>query len=363
MTDFKAKLRWSFLPFAMIYGLGVSIRNRLFDFKIFKSVSFDIPVICVGNISTGGTGKTPHVEYLVDLLREEFHLATLSRGYKRKSKGFIIADEKSTISDIGDEPRQILHKFPKIKVIVDKDRVHAVKKLMDKYDDLQLIILDDGYQHRKIKPGLSILLIDYNRPITRDYLLPVGDLRERAWRKNRANLIIVSKTPENFRPIDRRIMEKELDIFPYQSLFFTSFENGSPIPLFRKQKPCKKLDKDTRILLITGIAMPGPLVSFLKEKTGHIIHLKFPDHYDFREKDFRNIIDTFSGIRENKYIFTTEKDAMRLLDSKYCHMLENLPVFYIPVRIKFLDEENQRYFNKIVFNYVRTNKRHSRLHI
>ncbi|MFH2144261.1 MAG: tetraacyldisaccharide 4'-kinase [Bacteroidota bacterium] len=364
MSEKNIKLRWYLLPFAIIYGLITSIRNRLFDFNILKSSEFDIPVITVGNISTGGTGKTPHVEYIVKLLSEDFKVATLSRGYRRKTKGFIIASKNSTVYEIGDEPKQIKQKFNATEVVVDEKRVRGINKILEKQTDFDLhaIILDDGFQHRYVQPGISILLIDYNRPITKDYLLPVGNLRERAWRKKRANMIIVSKSPKEMKPIDGRIMEKELNIFPYQSLFFTTFKYNEIISVFGHNKYKGNL-KDIEVLLITGIAMPHPLIEHLNTFTDTINHLKFPDHYNYKNKDIESICSAFSGMSgKNKIIITTEKDAMRIQDCKFSEKLKNLPLFYIPIEVEFLDEENEKYFRKIIIEYVRKNKRHSKLH-
>lgn len=365
MSFNKIKTRWYLFPFSFLYGIGVSIRNRLFDAKIFRSYEFSIPLITVGNISVGGTGKTPHVEYIVKILNNEFEVCTLSRGYKRKTKNFLIADENSTIYDIGDEPKQIKQKFPNVCVVVDADRKNAINKIInDEEKSTNVVVLDDAYQHRKVKPGLSVLLIDYNRPITKDYLLPVGSLRERSWRKNRANLIVVTKAPKDLSPIDRRIMEKELEIFPYQSLFFTTFKYGNLVPVFKNNDFSEpEITNKTNILVITGIAMPKPLLGYLGDLTKNIEHLRFADHHNYNEKDINSIIERYNNIASNeKIIITTEKDAMRIQDCKFAEKLKDLPLYFIPVEVEFLDKSNEEYFNKIVLNYVRTNKRHSKLH-
>jgi len=366
MLQQKIKIRWYLFPFAFLYGLVVSIRNRMFDSKIFSSYEFNIPVITVGNISIGGTGKTPHVEYLVKILKDEYGVCTLSRGYKRKTNKFKIAEKNSTVKDIGDEPKQIKQKFPEICVVVDKDRRNAINKILnDEQNNINVVILDDAYQHRKVKPGLSVLLIDYNRPITKDYLLPVGSLRERSWRKNRAHLILVTKTPKDLKPIDRRIMETELNIFPYQSLFFTTFKYGKMIPVFKNDNiiDIPVIDNNTTILLITGIAMPAMLVDYLKAITEKIEHLKFADHHYYKQKDINSIIDIYDKIgSQDKIMITTEKDAMRIQDCSFIDKLKNLPLFYIPIEVEFLDKSKQKNFNEIVKNYVKTNKRHGKLH-
>ncbi len=364
MSVAKQKTRWYLFPFAFLYGFIVSVRNRLFDFKILQSCEFEIPIISVGNISTGGTGKTPHVEYLIKILKEEFGICVLSRGYKRKTKKMVIAEDNSTVFDIGDEPKQIKQKFKDICVIVHKNRKDAINKIIeDENNNSNVIILDDAYQHRKVKPGLSILLIDYNRPITKDYLLPVGNLRERAWRKNRAHFIIVTKTPENIKPIERRIMEKELNIFPYQSMFFTTFKYGRFLPVFENGGNNIDISKDTHILVFTGVAVPRQLLNHLSSMTNKISHLQFADHHNYKEKDINKILNTFNSIdASNKIIVTTEKDAMRIQDCKFAGKLRNLPLFFITIEVEFLDKANKEFFNKTIINYVRTNKKHSRLY-
>ena len=209
-----------FYPLSLIYGIVVWIRNVMFDINILKSKEFTIPVISVGNITVGGTGKTPHVEYLIRLLKDEFKIATLSRGYKRKSFGFVLANESSTVIEIGDEPRQIKQKFPEIAVAVDSNRVKGINKLLQSEKNLNAIILDDAFQHRYVSPGLSILLVDYNNPLKDDYLLPFGRLREQAGERQRADIIIVTKCPSKIKPIDQRLLEKDLKMFAYQKLFF-----------------------------------------------------------------------------------------------------------------------------------------------
>lgn len=350
------------LPFSFIYGIIISIRNTLFDFDIIKSKEFDIPIISVGNLCVGGTGKTPHVEYLIKHLKEEFKIVTLSRGYKRKSKGFVKADEKSTYLDIGDEPKQIKDKFPETTVAVSKNRLSAVNYFINdkKHDDLNLVLLDDAYQYRYIKPGISILLIDFNRPVTKDFLLPAGNLRERSYRKKRANIIIISKSPKDLTPIQRRIMEKEINVFPYQSLYFTTIDYLEPKALF-SNKQTDFAEKD--ILLVTGIAKSTNLENYIKKKSKSLSTLKFSDHHNYKQKDIENIKNSFEKINSsNKIIITTEKDAVRLKDCKFADIIKNLPIFYIPIEIRFLDEKNEQKFIKQIKNYVRTNKRNFKFH-
>jgi len=224
-------------PFSLLYGLVTFIRNLLYDYAIIKSHEFPIPMISVGNITAGGTGKTPHVEYLLRLLKDEFNVAVLSRGYKRKTSHFILAGPESGVQDIGDEPVQIKQKFPDVHVAVDRKRVNGVEQLLTKIPDLDVVLLDDAFQHRRIKPGLSILLIDFNRPIMEDRLLPVGRLREKAYEKRRANIILVTKCPDRLKPIERRLIVKDLTLFAFQHLYFTRLGYREPVPVFMEAKP------------------------------------------------------------------------------------------------------------------------------
>ncbi|MCB2194264.1 MAG: tetraacyldisaccharide 4'-kinase [Bacteroidetes bacterium] len=364
MPNIRKILSPILFPISLLYGLIVYIRNRLYDFQVFRSNRFKIPLISVGNITVGGTGKTPHIEYLVELLKSDFRVATLSRGYKRKTKGFVLATEESTDRDIGDEPRQIKQKFPDVTVAVDEKRTRGIKQLMQKNKDLDVILLDDAYQHRTVTPNVSILLIDYSRPIDKDYMLPLGNLREHAFEKRRANIIIVTKSPDNLQPIDRRMMYNEIKPFPFQHVFFTTFEYGALKPVFDPSENKNPSDfKDYEILLVTGIANPKPLKEHLAEKISKNIHvLEYSDHYNFKPSDFKRIEQKFDAIQSNrKIIITTEKDAMRL--QKFSNIANNLKdsFFYLPIQVKFLNNRTDN-FNQQIIEYVRKNKTHSFLY-
>ncbi len=326
--------RWLLFPLSIIYGLIVSFRNKLFDYNILHSQEFALPVISVGNITVGGTGKTPHIEYLIRLLKKPSKsskllegsrlgskhtgVAILSRGYKRKTKGFVLATEKSTVDEIGDEPKQIKQKFPDIHLAVSNSRVEGINKLLSKSSDdsIRAILLDDAFQHRYVKPGLSILLIDYNRPLSSDYMLPYGELREKPSEKKRADIIIITKSPENISTAERKIIFRDLKILPYQSLYFTSLKYGTPIPVWGSHRMTPSHPMTNKILLITGIAQPDALKKYLQSQQGgtnNVEHLKFPDHHIYSKKDIKNIIQKFNNIaNKNKIIITTEKDAIRL---------------------------------------------------
>ena len=351
----------------MIYGFIAGFRNLLFNWHILAQTQFKIPVITIGNITVGGTGKTPHVEYLIKLLNKNFNIAVLSRGYKRKTSEFILASASSGVSEIGDEPKQIKLKFPNIKVAVSGDRVQGIRKLLSVYPDLDAIILDDGYQHRYVKPGLSILLIDYNRPLSTDHLLPFGNLRECQSETRRAHIVIVTKTPENIKPIERRIFIKDLHLFPYQFLYFTSFTYPPPVAVFKKVSH-QKIDYEfikknhIAVILVTGIANPGPLLIFLKKYAAGTDHIQFPDHHDFSLKDMERIMRHFLLLHaKHKIIVTTEKDAVKLREIEGIDNKLKQYFYYIPVEVKFIDNDVKR-FNRDILDYVGKNKEVNRLH-
>ena len=362
MEPKKNILLW---PFSLVYGLITIVRNFLFETGILRSVEFKMPVICVGNITVGGTGKTPHVEYLSDLLRKEFSVAVLSRGYKRKTKDFEIARHDSTIDIIGDEPLQIARKFPDITVAVDRDRVHGVNQILSLKPETQVVILDDGFQHRSIVPGFSILLTDYNRLIINDNLLPYGRLREKISGMRRADVIIVTKTPGNISPMSRRLIIKDIDKAPYQNLFFTSIKYLEARPVFPDISPEESFtlspEKRLDVVVVTGIANPVPLLDYLDKYCASINHICFPDHYMFEDEDLDKITNAFNSLSgEGKYILTTEKDAARLREFTNIADSFKRAFWYIPVGIDFLNEEKKE-FDNLILDYVRKNKRNNRL--
>ncbi len=354
-------------PLSALYGIVIFVRNLLYDWDILKSKEFDVPVISVGNITVGGTGKTPHVEHLIGLLREKFDVVTLSRGYKRKTSGFRIVEVLSKASEVGDEPLQIKGKFPDTTVAVSESRVKGVGNILglagEKSPDV--IILDDAFQHRKIYRGINILLIDYNRPVTADKLLPVGRLRESAGQIRRANIIIFTKCPENeVTPIMKRIIKKDILLKPYQDLFFSTFSYEKIRPVFPESKSVTDFYKGKKrsMLVVTGIAFPDPLVEHLEAFSSEIHTMHFPDHHNYSRKNIRQIISRFNQINSpGKIIVTTEKDAMRFREMRDPdeQLINNL--YYLPVSVKFLDSE-EKIFNKKILKYVGENKSNRRLY-
>lgn len=353
-------------PFSALYWIITGIRNFLYDSGLIKVQEFSIPVICVGNISVGGTGKTPHTEYIADLLRKDFNIAILSRGYKRKSSGFRFADQSSASWDIGDEPLQMHRKLQGVTVAVDSNRVRGVKTILKERPGTGVIILDDGFQHRRINPGFSIILCDYSRPMIKDHLLPYGNLRESIHGMNRADIILITKSPEDISPIQRRIIVKETNKRPYQNLYFTSIRYEKPVNVFTGSEPVRDIMDETSaenrgIVLVTGIANPEPLYRYLSKRAGEIIHLSFGDHHRFTEKDIRKITDAWASLNsQDKYLLTTEKDAVRLRE--FANFAEPIKTFFyfIPVGINFLNDDREE-FDNIIIDYVRKNKRNNRV--
>ena len=358
--------RRSFLlyPFSILYRMATDIRNILYDTGILRSEKFELPVICVGNITAGGTGKTPHAEYLINLLRNDFSIALLSRGYKRKSRGFRIASQTSTTLEIGDEPLQISRKFPDILTAVDTNRVNGIKTIMREYPDTDLIILDDGFQHRSVKPGLSILLTDYSRIITGDYFLPYGNLRENPANRKRAGVIVVSKTPESATESERKRIAGELKTNESQKLFFTSVSYGDALPVYENHAPEKHLPgKQDRInhgaVVLTGIAVHQPLIEYLQGFFSEIIHIPFPDHHYYSEDDIEKAGKAFWNLKSReKMIITTEKDAVRLREFSNIDDSLKRAMYIIPVGISFPNGDKHD-FDKMITDYVRRNKRNN----
>ena len=378
----------------------------LFDMGVLKSHAFSVPVISVGNITVGGTGKTPHVEHLLKLLLGIGKVAVLSRGYKRSTRGFVLADETATAQTIGDEPMQLKEKFPNAIVAVDGDRVRGINRLLKTIPDIDIILLDDAFQHRYVKPGINILLVDYHRLIIYDRLLPAGRLREPLNGKNRADMVIVTKCPKELKPMDYRVITRAMDLYPYQTLFFTTFDYSPLRPVFtvsQGSNPTLETLSDYHILLLTGIASPRHLKedlerlstlnpqqtgtesapSSLKPETSarpngtlaepvgarnlksqtsnlkpQITTLSFSDHHRFRRKDVQRINSMFEALPQPRCIITTEKDATRLAIADGLADDVKRNIFALPVHVSFMLGQEQT-FNDNIIGYVRKNSRNS----
>jgi tetraacyldisaccharide 4'-kinase len=339
-------------PVSCLYGLIVGFRNKLFDWKILPSKSFNIPVISIGNLSAGGTGKTPHTEYLAALLKDKYNIAILSRGYRRKTRGFIMVTPEQSQLDIGDEPMQYLKKFPDVVLAVDENRKRGIAKIMAEKPDTEVILLDDAFQHRYVKPGKSIILTDYHHLFVNDYLIPTGMLRERIKGVRRADMIVVTKTPKVFSPITRRNLVKELSPGRHQQLFYSyvAYENPVPLKLCTNQNPAAS--KYNYIIMVAGVANSYPLQEYLRGICNELIVMDFQDHHQYTKPDLEKILREYQSIiSKDKVIFTTEKDATRLDNVEFAPYLDVLPFYYIPITVKFHDCDELK-FDKLILDYV-----------
>ena len=340
--------RYLLLPFSLIYGAVVWLRNWLYDKNIFKSSAFNFPIIGVGNLAAGGTGKTPMVEYLVRLLKQQFITATLSRGYKRKTEGFAIAGAGTTALEIGDEPMQFHEKFPEITVAVGEERLVAIPQLLHDKPTTQVIILDDAFQHRAVRAGLNILLTEQKNLYTRDLMLPAGDLRDVRLSRKRADIIIVTKCKPALTEKEKNDIIAEIAPFENQAVYFTEIVYGTPYHLFNKKEMAITHDMDT--LLLCGIANPRPIKEFLTTQVHTYDMLRYPDHHIFNSDDLEEIRKQFSKINSTqKIILTTEKDAVRL--QKFEAELSDFPIFVMPIEHEFLFNEGES-FNKRITAFV-----------
>lgn len=350
-----SKIRKILKPIGVLYGGVVKARNKMYDKGMMESTKFKIPTIVVGNLSVGGTGKSPQIEYLIRLLRDDYKVAVLSRGYMRSTKGFQLANENSTAAQIGDEPMQFYKKFNKIIVAVDEDRVNGIKQLEKLSNPPDVVLLDDAFQHRKVRGGFNILLTPYNDLYVDDSMLPAGNLRENIEGAKRAQVIIVTKCPEELTGNEQFEITKKLNIELTQTTYFSRIEYDAKV--HSKQKKINLIDlEDYEVLLVTGIAITKPLTEFLKKRRVKIEHLKYKDHYNFTEKDLQNINTTFSKIKaKKKIILTTEKDYVRTFEN----VKEN--VYYLPIKTQFLTPEGmeEKSFITKIKRYVEQSTRDS----
>jgi tetraacyldisaccharide 4'-kinase len=342
-------LRWLLFPFSLLYGLAVVVRNWCYNAGIINSREFNFPVIAVGNLDVGGAGKSPMTEYLIRLFKTNYKLATLSRGYGRATKGFVLGNAQSIASEIGDEPAQFKSKFPNVTVAVCEKRVDGIEALQA---DHNLIILDDAYQHRAVKPGFSILLLDYNRINEPRLLLPAGNLREPYSGRKRASVIIVSKCPPALSAPEQRVIQERVKPLPHQAVFFTAI-SYLPLQQLDGGVTNQVIDEDTTVFLLTGIANAGPLLAHLQKQTLHIIHHKYPDHHQFTLKNISKLADDFLACTsQKKMVITTEKDAQRLGEQELQELVKKLGILVQSIGIEFLNSQ-QTQFDKLVYEYVR----------
>ncbi|NDK54485.1 tetraacyldisaccharide 4'-kinase [Pontibacter fetidus] len=340
------KLKLLLWPFAALYGGITSIRNKAYDNRLLSSRKFNLPVIAVGNLTVGGTGKTPHVEYLLRLLHT-YKVATLSRGYKRTTKGFVLAAGNATAATIGDEPYQYHTDFPEVSVSVCEQRVEGVEQLLKLNPPPEIIVLDDAMQHRAIQPSLNLLITDYNRLFYKDHMLPAGLLREPKSGAERADAIIVSKCAATMQASEMQIIIKQIQKYSRHDapIFFTGLRYGQFVAI-GTPKPLSK-----HVILLTGIANAKPLKSYLKAHQFRIVkHLEYPDHYAYTTQDMQQLQTVLKDEKEDAIILTTRKDAVKLMDGTLQNYSRSLPIFYIPIEVYFLKDGDA--FNNLILEHV-----------
>lgn len=351
-------LRLLLFPLSLLIGIYIYLRNKLYDIGWIKSTAFNLPIICIGNLSVGGTGKSPMTEYLLRLLSEQMPSAVLSRGYKRKSKGYLLAGANTNVLELGDEPMQFFKKFPQVAVAVGEERIEAIPQLLHDRPETKVIILDDAFQHRAIKAGFNIILTDFSNPYWFDTFLPTGDLRDNKSSANRAEVIIVTKSPPDLTSDKKQVYVKNLKPLTHQSVYFTCIDYGTPYHIFDSTS-CH-LHKDLEIMLVCGIANPLPLKKHIELNAGAYFETTFDDHHIFSIDDWHDIVDKFNRMdAQNKIILTTEKDAVRL--EKFGTMLNDLPLFVIPIKHLFLFDEGKQFDRQILdfinnFTFIPTDK-------
>ena len=356
------QIRQWLMPLSWLYGLVTDVRNTLFDWGVLPSETYDIPIINVGNLTVGGTGKTPHVEYLIRLLSGRYRVAVLSRGYRRKTRGYLLSTPASTVYDIGDEPWQIKQKFPDVYVAVDANRRRGIARLMndEATRDVQVILLDDAFQHRYVKAGQNILLVDYGRLISDDCLLPAGDLRERPSASRRATTVIVTKCPQHIPAIGYRAVMLSLHLRPYQQLYFSTFAYGTMHRFWGKGtlEPSALRKENTYVLLLAGIGNPQQMEQAVRRFAQHVTTLTFPDHHYYSRSDADLIRRTLESLPNPHVAATTEKDAARLQQLKWLDKEVQQLVYVLPIEVDFMRDERNK-FDKTILDYVCENKRNS----
>lgn len=329
-------------PMSWIYGAAVKVRNRLFDWGLLKQRKFDVPVVVIGNIAVGGTGKTPHTEYVIEMLKNGYHIGVLSRGYKRHTKGFVLANRRSSPWDIGDEPYQIFQKYGnEVRVAVCESRCKGIEELLRIDPMIDLILLDDAFQHRYVAPKAAIVLTEWSRPVYNDDLMPLGRLREPQSALLRSDIVVVTKCPREIRSLDVRLIYEHLGLFAYQKVYFSNYVYGGLVSVFpddvRYMPDLAMLGEDDSILIVSGIANPKPLVRYLRNFGAKVAVKRYPDHHNFSRRDFEDIRKAYGQMNgRNKYIVTTEKDAVRIANSPYYPHELKASTFYLPIKVEFL---------------------------
>lgn len=347
------------MPVSFLYKLGVLLRHRLFDWGILKQEKFDIPVVCIGNITVGGTGKTPMAEMVIAYMAQRHHVALISRGYGRRTKGYIEVTPESHYREVGDEPLQIKRKFPDTVVVVCEKRAEGIRRLRQEHPEVDLVVMDDGFQHRYVEPKVNIVMIDATRPVQHDRMLPAGNLRDLPEQLHRAHYFIVTKCPENMAPIDRRILRKVLVQVAYQRVYFTRFESFRPRPLFPEFVD-EELNYGQQVIAMSGIGNPGPFVEGLRNNYKVIEDVRFDDHHVYRVKDMKLVANLLAK-HPKAAIIMTEKDAVKMSHPEKIPAEVRKRMYFLPINISFIDDSETDFLQKLECD-VRENKRDCGLH-
>lgn len=368
-------------PLSWIYGWIVGIRHNLFDWGVLRSQEFDIPIVCVGNLAVGGTGKTPHTEMLVEVLSAQYNVAVLSRGYKRRSKGFILSTSQMSYKRIGDEPKQLKLKFPNVPVAVCEKRTEGIRRLRELHPEVNLIILDDAFQHRYVEPWVNVVLMDYKMPVYEDHFLPLGTLRDQRRQLARANIVVVTKCPKDLRPLDYRIMQKNLELYPYQSLFFTTMDSDVPRPLFAvdeldgggtvvggvaegelcAQREVKVVEKGRPVVAMCGIANSRYFLADLRARYDLRHTMTFVDHYMYKMRDIERLEQLLRTMPEETIVVVTEKDAVKLINSKKLPEVVRSRLYYVGIKVQFAENQQCEFF-RLLNQYVNENQKYNIVH-
>jgi tetraacyldisaccharide 4'-kinase len=344
-------IRILLFPLSLVYAAVVWLRNFLFDKKLLSSTSFNLPIICVGNLSAGGTGKSPLVEKLISFIKDQNKVAVLSRGYKRKTQGYALAQPNTTALEIGDEPFLFYKKFPDVTVAVGEERIVAIPQLLHDKPETQVILLDDAFQHRSVIAGMNIVLTDYNNLYTRDWWLPTGDLRDERRSADRADILVVTKCKPDLSPDEAKEILAELEPAKHQHIFFTTIQYGLPYHIINHNNIT--IHDSLEVLLISGIADPRPLKKYLVENAETYYEILYSDHHIFTIDDLKDMLKRFNTIQHpDKIILTTEKDAVRLM--KFNHELKEIPMYVMPIKVQFLFNDEDRFhdlISKFIINF------------
>lgn len=331
---------------AELYGAGVTIRNWFYDAKIAKSRHFDIPIVCVGNIAVGGTGKTPTVEFLLGRLQGEYRIAVLSRGYRRRSKGYIEVELGDSFLRVGDEPKQIKRKFPEVVVVVCENRVEGVERIMKEHPEVNLIVMDDGFQHRRLTPTVNVILSDYSHPPYQNKMLPAGTLRDNPSQLYRADFLLITKTPKGMSPIERNIAQKELRPQPYQSIFFTDVRQCEPKPIF-SDVAADKIPASAKVVALAGIAHPEVFFESLEKRYSVVERVAYGDHHIYKVKEIRALKEMVERHGEGVVVVTTEKDGVKLTSRKHIPEALQRVLYVLPIEINFRDGDSALFVEKL----------------